>query len=509
MKKALFLVTELERPVGGLHRYSTEFLPAWRNAVRHGKAEWEPLVLSLHNPALPLGDLVPSAEFKGFPEKNVKVYEAVRGGEKCFFLEPKMDDGEYFAFLKELWEKYRIKSEKASNWDYYRLLCGFWKYAPVAAEFLARERGHAIRLADAQDWLAFPAGFLCKERLGIPLHCRYHSGEFGRSMGLPDLDAPPVRIEAAGLMEADFVQGVSVDEARFEVYHLLPLKQELSQSLSQTRGPKWREQQDWKDGLYEDFLLYEPEDLEVSGQNAAGLPNGIILDDWKKVDLVEIYKGREILRGLFPKKYYVLFIGRIEKRKGIDELMRAFAQIAHKHDAGLVVSSNFSQSDYDAYRNMARGLGIEGSVAIYSGWLDEKLKKGLFCACDVIALPSLYEPFGLVTLEGLAADMACEKNHVGGPAVVVGDTGGMKEVIRNGVNGFKAPMDEDKFELKPEYLARILDMLLRDEALRKRISRGGASRVQSQHFDWSFIAARVMESYAKAAENHNKWHFEK
>ncbi len=505
MKKALFLVTELERPVGGLHRFTVELLPAWRNAVKHGKAEYEPLVLSVHNPALPLGDLVPSREFKDFPAKNIKVYEAVRGGEKCFFLEAKIGQEETWGFQKELWDKYRVKSEKASSWDYYGLLNAYWKYAPSLAEFLKREHNHDIRLIDAQDWLAFPAGFLCKERLKVPLHCRYHSGEWGRSMGNPDLDAPPVRIEAAALMEADFIQGVSVHEAKFELYHLLPLKQEIAKSLENEKSSAWAEEQSWKDDLYENFLLYEAEDLEISGQNAAGIPNGIILDEWKKVDLVQIYKGREVLHGLLPKKYYILFIGRVDKRKGIDELMQAFSQVARKHDVGLVVSSNFSQGEYEKYKQMAKDLGVDDSIAIYSGWVDEKLKKSLFCAVDVIALPSLYEPFGLVTLEGLAADLACEKNHVGGPAVVVGATGGMNEVIKNGVNGFKAPMEEDLFELNPNYLARILNMLLKDESLRKRISRGGASRVQSPWFDWNFIVTRMQESYGKSAENYYKW----
>jgi len=172
-----------------------------------------------------------------------------------------------------------------------------------------------------------------------------------------------------------------------------------------------------------------------------------------------------------------------------------------RHDFLLVLSSYFTAEDYEKYKRKIRSLGIEDKVVIHSGWLDETVKKSLFCASDVICLPSLYEPFGLVTLEGLAADLACENNNVTGPAVIVGATGGMNEIIRNGINGFKTPMDEDKFELRPDYLAKIIDIVLRNDRLHRKLSKGGAERVQSPYFDWNFIVLRMHEAYRQAIEN--------
>lgn len=509
--KVLFLVTELQRPVGGLHRYTTELLPAWRSAVQQGKAEFEPLVVSIRDPSVPLSDLRFSSEYRDFMQQHpdILVYEGIRGGERCLFLESTLTEEEKNSFHGELWMKFRVKSEKVSQWGFYKMLNSYWNAVPKFADFLVRKRREPIEMIDAQDWLAFPAGFLAREAIGKPLNCRFHSGEFGRSLGSPDLDSPPVLIEAAALQEADYVQGVSVHEAQFEIYRLLPLKQNLREQLHPLKSRKWLEYQHWKENSYEDFLLYEAgEDLEIITETVAGITNGIILDDWRKVRAKDIDAGRQVLEKVLPKKdKYLLFIGRAEWRKGIDALLEAFSLLKHssRMNAGLVVSSNLSTEEYQKHYSRLAKLKIESDAVIYNGWLGEDVKKGIFCAADVIALPSLYEPFGLVTLEALAADMACDLNGYAGPIVIVGDTGGMSEVIRNGANGFKVPMEEDRFDLNPAFLARILRIALGGEEIRKKITKGGASRVQQRYFDWEFIVQKVFEIYRHAQRNYMRF----
>ena len=506
MKKVLFLITELQKPVGGLYRYASELLPAWKNMIERGETAFEPVVFSIRDPIVPLGDLVPSHAFDEFTGKHpdLRVYEAQRGGFTCYFLESFLAEDKRNAFHKELWDKYRVKSEKVAYWEFYQKLNAYWRNMPLVAEWLAKQSD--IAMIDAQDWLAFPAGFLCKEKINVPLLCRFHSGEIGRSLGNLDYNSPPLAIEAAAFQEADYIQGVSIGEAQFEAYNLLSLKQKLSADLADSKPEKWRAEQAWKDERYEEFMLLEPEDLELITQNIAGLPNGIILDQWRKVTREMILNGRETLKRLVPgKQKYILFIGRPEWRKGIDHLIEAFSMIDHEK-IGLVVLSSFTDSEYKKYYSKVAALHIENCVLLYNGWVDEEMKKSLFCAADVIALPSLYEPFGIVTLEGLAADLACELNGETGPAVVVGDTGGMHEIITNGMNGFKAPMEEDRFDLKPQFLAKVLRIVLSNEHLRRKISIGGAERVQSKSFEWHNIVHHVFELYGKAVENYNFWH---
>ena len=77
-KTALFLITELEKPVGGLSRFASEFLECWRESFAQGKTEFEPLVLAMHDPALALVDLQPSKKFAELTAKypQITIYEA-------------------------------------------------------------------------------------------------------------------------------------------------------------------------------------------------------------------------------------------------------------------------------------------------------------------------------------------------------------------------------------------------------------------------------------------------
>jgi len=502
-KAALFLITELERPVGGLSRFATELLASWKDARAQAKTEYEPIVLGMHDPAAPLSDLVPAQKFAeltaAYPQ--LAIHKAERGGTTCYFLQAKMSVEECNAFHGELYEKYRIRSERSSQDSYYRTLSAFWKYAPIVADFMQRKLNANIHVIDSQDWLAFPAGFLCREKLDVPLLCRFHSGEYGRSMGNPDAASAPLDIEAAALATADFIQGVSISEMKFELFNLSERKRQICEELAPIMPQGWLLAQQERDEKFEEFLLLESDGLELLGSYCAGLPNGIILDQWKNVHLADIFKGKEMLRSIFKKSAYVLFIGRPERRKGIDELLAAFDTLRQK-DIGLVISSSMSGADYDALMARVKGMRLESSVAVHNGWLSDSAKRSLLCAADVVALPSLYEPFGLVTLEVLAADLACEENGTTGPVAIVGANGGMNEVIRHGVNGFKAPM-ASQFALRPDHLARIISMSCCDPALRARISKGGAERVQSPYFDWHYIVLRIHECYRRAGRNHS------
>ncbi|OIO27037.1 hypothetical protein COX86_01290 [Candidatus Micrarchaeota archaeon CG_4_10_14_0_2_um_filter_60_11] len=493
--KVLFVVTELQRPVGGLYRFAVELLPAWRKAFAQGRTQFEPLVFSMKDPLAPPGDLVPSADFR-MPE-GVALFEAVRGGEKCYFLESALSQEQLGEFQQKLWETYGVRSMKSASWVFYRQLNAFWKSLPEVYPSV-REK-HDVALVDCQDWLAYPAGFALKEKFGLPLYCRMHSCEWGRSLGKPDPEEPQLSIEAAALQEADFFQSVSAGEVRFDLYRLLPLKEALARE--KPRGEEWMARQAAKEKDYQDFLLTEPRGKAVLvGKRCAGVPNGIILDSWRKITAEDVAAGRAALDALLPgKEKYAFFIGRPAKIKGVYELLDAFARL----DAafGLVMSSSFTPPLFDEFMREIAARGLQDRVALRDGWIDEKLKKQIMCASDVIVLPSLYEPFGIVTLEGLAADLACEANGLGGPVVVVGDTGGMKETVENRVSGLKAPMDADRFELKSELLAGVLSEAFNDAELKRRLSRGGAERVKSPVYDWVNIAETYGGLYARCVKN--------
>ncbi len=495
--KVLFVVTELQKPVGGLHRFTTELLPAWRRAFEEGKTEFEPLVISLKDPLSPQGDLKQSDAFK-MPEGAV-LYEAKRGGETCYFIESSLAPETRGELQKELWEDYGIKSLKQAGDQFYQNLNAFWHYLRKA--YPAIREKHEIALSDCQDWLAFPAGYLLKKQFGLPLYCRIHSGEWGRSIGSPDLESAQLTIETAALQEADYLQSVSIGEARFEIFKLLPEKEELRKSLAKKKGPEWAGEQEKKELEYNDFLLMEQRaKMKLVGRRCAGVPNGIILDDWRKVTREDAIEGRRALESILPdKKGYALFIGRPHRIKGVYALLDAFTEL--NDDYGLVIASSFTPEKLNEFNSIIQKKGLQGRIALRNGWIDEAHKKQLFCAADVIALPSLYEPFGIVTLEGLAADLACYSNKINGPIVVVGDTGGMTETIENGINGLKVPMEEDKLEIQPAFLADALKKAFQDGEFREKITENAAKRVQNPNYDWLNIAATYGELYSLCLKN--------
>ncbi len=99
-------------------------------------------------------------------------------------------------------------------------------------------------------------------------------------------------------------------------------------------------------------------------------------------------------------------------------MLDAFSKLNDK-SVGLLVLSTLSSTEGEAYRRKVRELGLEGDTQMYDGWVDEDLKKALFCASDVVCVPSLYAPASAIALEALAASLACEQNGFVGPALVV------------------------------------------------------------------------------------------
>ncbi len=433
--------------------------------------------------------------------EEVKVYRAERGGHVCYFLEGTVPDTE--AFHWTLWNRYGIESTKTSKGlDWYNdTLSVFWYWAPRFAEYLKEKMDIELRCADAQDWLAFPAGFLVAERLNIPLVCRIHSGEYGRSLGNPDKGDAPIQIEAASLAFADYIQGVSVSETAFQITHLMPIKERMDEKLRKRRSDKWFQYQQLRNEKIKSFLLYESEgEMTLLKDMIGGMPNGIHLDEWDKIQEEDIKDGRNMLRELIPgMDKFIFFIGRTSYRKGLDFLLDAVSQNKDEYkNVGLVIVSSMDSDTYREYKGKLEKMGITDQAKIVNRWMEADEKMKLMCASDVIALPSVYEPFGIVALEGLAADYAAERNGMVGPVTVVGNTGGMAEIIKSGKSGFEVPIHD--FEIDPDMLHRALQKGL-EEDKKKEISREGAERVQKKYFRWSSILEKVLGIYDKAEKN--------
>ncbi len=181
----------------------------------------------------------------------------------------------------------------------------------------------------------------------------------------------------------------------------------------------------------------------------------------------------------------ILFVGRVEPLKGIEQLLKAMPYLQNSQGTRLLLIGGDENSQYEMERlqGLSRDLHIEDSVTFLGSIKQERLPY-FYSAADVCVIPSYYESFGLVTLESLAC----------GTPVVATDVGDFKSIIRQGETGYVV-MDN-----APHHLAEKIDLLL---------SKPGSSmksalsiRESVTEFSWSNIAQQIIEQCQEVLDNY-------
>jgi D-inositol-3-phosphate glycosyltransferase len=171
----------------------------------------------------------------------------------------------------------------------------------------------------------------------------------------------------------------------------------------------------------------------------------------------------------------ILFIGRIEELKGIDNLVQAIRFLKPRIDAKLLVigGDEHSQAEIARLKDMTRELGIASSVEFLGTAVQTRLPL-YYSAADVSVVSSYYESFCLVILESLACSTPVVSTKVGVAPVV----------IRNGENGYLVP------DNSPERLADGLAAVLCSGEMNKLTIRQSALE-----YDWASIARKIEKEY--------------
>ncbi len=189
---------------------------------------------------------------------------------------------------------------------------------------------------------------------------------------------------------------------------------------------------------------------------------------------------------------FVLYVGRLDERKGVEYLIRAFAAVrrsardARTRDLRLTIVGRGAR--LDALRALARETGVADSVE-FAGWVEHEALDAYYGACAVFVLPSIftadggYEPFSNVLLEA----MAC-----GAPVVGTTANGASFDVLEDGVNGLVVP-DRDAAAL-----AAALGRLLADPAAAEAMGRRGRETIATR-FNVDRMAERFGEALRHAA----------
>lgn len=174
----------------------------------------------------------------------------------------------------------------------------------------------------------------------------------------------------------------------------------------------------------------------------------------------------------------ILFVGRIEPLKGVDQLLRAMPYLRNSHKPRLLVIGGDEQSRDEIERlgQLSRDLHMQDSVSFLGTVSQEKLP-GWYSAADVCVIPSYYETFCLVALESIAC----------GTPLVATDVGGAKGFIHQGQTGYVVT------DNNPECLAGKISLVLSQPT--PDLQMANAVRASVTGFSWSNIAEMVIERF--------------
>jgi phosphatidylinositol alpha-mannosyltransferase len=180
----------------------------------------------------------------------------------------------------------------------------------------------------------------------------------------------------------------------------------------------------------------------------------------------------------------ILFVGRMEKRKGFRHLMRAYPYVKQSlPEARLIVVGAFGDKDKAPFIRYARTHKLRGIHFV--GYVSPEELPRYYRTATVFCAPSTgFESFGIVLLEAMAA----------GVPIVASDIAGYRSVLEDCAEGFLIPPGD------AQAIARALVKLLQDPTLRAQMSERGKHK--ATQYDWSIIAQRVLAYYDELIATH-------
>jgi phosphatidylinositol alpha-mannosyltransferase len=200
----------------------------------------------------------------------------------------------------------------------------------------------------------------------------------------------------------------------------------------------------------------------------------------------EVFNDRvKPIVNLPPGKPVILFLGRLDKRKGAMKLIQALPLIRRDLPDCILIIAGRGPMD-DKCRNTAKQLGVANAVH-FTGFIRKEDIPRYYAAADVYCSPALGgESFGIVLLEAMAV----------GTPVCASRIPGYQDVIKDGETGLLFdPRD-------PEAIAQALVRILKDPALKTSLRRNGWEFVKK--FTWEEVTRRIEEVYREAIDRFKK-----
>lgn len=331
---------------------------------------------------------------------------------------------------------FRVRPPESDVYDIYTQAEATSERILEGAAGLLAEIG-PVDLIHVHDWHLAHAAIALKHQLKVPLLATIHATEYGRHRG--------------------------------------NLHSDLSKTIN---GLEWYLTFDaWRVICCSQFMAGEAQAaFDCPADKIDVIPNGI---DARPFDALQGLDLREFRANYAGEDEKIVFcVGRVVYEKGAHLLAEAFPQILDEYpSAKLVVTGDGPH--LPAIKRRVDRLGI-ADHCYFTGFVPIDVRNRLFRVADVAVFPSLYEPFGIVALEAMAA----------GTPVVVSNVGGLAEVVEHAKTGILVyPNDVDSL------VWGVLHTLRHPEWAKVRAKI--AHRVAIDQYSWRAIARQTLRVYER------------
>ncbi|MFK0732750.1 MAG: glycosyltransferase family 4 protein [Gloeotrichia echinulata GP01] len=198
--------------------------------------------------------------------------------------------------------------------------------------------------------------------------------------------------------------------------------------------------------------------------------------------------ARDVLK-IDPEAKVVLYVGRFDRRKGIETLVRAVreSKLHDCHKLHLIIGGgstpgNSDGKERDRIEQIVTELGMS-DFTILPGQLSQTVLPNYYAAADVCVVPSHYEPFGLVAIEAMAS----------GTPVVASDVGGLQFTVVSEKTGLLVPPKD------VAAFSHAIDRILSNPQWRDELGEAARKHV-IQQFSWDGVAYHLNELYTQLLE---------
>ncbi|MFZ5945211.1 MAG: glycosyltransferase family 4 protein [Bacillota bacterium] len=182
-----------------------------------------------------------------------------------------------------------------------------------------------------------------------------------------------------------------------------------------------------------------------------------------------------------PDEKIIFFIGRLVPEKGVHVLIEAMTKVLNLAPKTTLIIAGKGPYENNL-KELVRVKGLERKIK-FLGFINDEERDVIYSYADCIVFPSLYEPFGIVALEGMAS----------GNPIVVSDTGGLSEIVQHEINGLKC-ITGNANSLSDQLLR-----ILSDSRIVKKLTKRALEDVKNK-YSWDGIALQTENLYKEILE---------